>query len=98
MSNINKEYVLEIANLYGIEINENSDEHLVEDINGNITKLKKEDIPKLFGIELENAITWYSVENVDFNINTVIENSINVKFNSENNMYEFTADELIGVA
>lgn len=52
----------------------------------------------MFGIELENAITWYSVENVDFNINTVIENSINVKFNSENNMYEFTADELRGVA
>lgn len=53
MSNLTREYVLKLADLYGIEINEDLKEHLVEDINGNITELNRQDIPDLFDIDLE---------------------------------------------
>jgi len=68
MSNITREYALELANLYGIKVNENSKEHLVEDINGNITELKEQDISEIFGIDFEDNIKWHDTKDSDFNI------------------------------
>lgn len=56
MSNITREYVLELANLYGIEINKDSNEHLVEDLNGNITEFKSQDIPDLVGMDFDDSV------------------------------------------
>jgi len=53
MSNITRDYALELASLYGIEINEDSSEHLIEGINGEISQLKRADIPDLFGIDFD---------------------------------------------
>lgn len=98
MSNITRAYALELANLYGIEINQNSNEHLVEDTNGDITELKIQDVPDLFGIDFGASIKWHNTNNSDFNCDNVNEHSISIKFNLENNMCEFTAEELKGVA
>lgn len=55
MSNITRDDVLELARLYGIEVNKDSKEHLVEDENGNITELKIQDIPDLVGINFDDS-------------------------------------------
>lgn len=69
MSNITREYALELANLYGIKVNENSKEHLVEDINGNITELKEQDISEIFGIDFEDNISdIYIIRNITTSI------------------------------
>lgn len=56
MSNLTRGDVLKLADLYVIEINEDSKEHLVEDINGNITEFNRQDIPELIGINPEKEI------------------------------------------
>lgn len=56
MSNLTREYVLELARLYGIEVNKDSKEHLVEDIDGNITEFNIQDIPDLVGIDFDDSI------------------------------------------
>lgn len=98
MSNITREYALELANLYGIEINENSNNHLVENIDGDVTEFKRQDIPDLFGIDFDASIKWHNMNNSDFNCGNVNEHSINIKFNLEDNVCEFTVEELKGVA
>ncbi|MGN9160306.1 hypothetical protein [Clostridium sulfidigenes] len=98
MSNITREYALELANLYGIEINQNSNEHLVEDMNGDITELRIQDVPDLFGIDFDASIKWHNINNSDFNCDNVNEHSINIKFRLEDNICEFTVEELKGVA
>ncbi len=55
MSNLTREYVLELARLYGIEVNKDSKEHLVEDENGNITEFKSQDIPDLVSINFDDS-------------------------------------------
>lgn len=55
MSNLTREYVIELARLYEIEVNKDSKEHLVEDKNGNITELKVHDIPGLVGINYKQG-------------------------------------------
>lgn len=69
MSNITREYVLELAKLYGIEVNKDSKQHLVEDENGHITELKKQDIPELFGVDFDSDIKWYHIEDNEFQHN-----------------------------
>ena len=61
MSNITREYALELAKLYGIEVNKNSNEHLVEEKNGNIIKFKIQDIPDLIGINFDDSKKWFSI-------------------------------------
>ncbi len=98
MSNITREYALELAELYGIKVNENSNEHLVEDIDGNITELKEQDISEIFGIDFEANTEWYNTKDSEFSHYNVNEQSISIKFDLEDNMHEFTAEELKGVA
>lgn len=98
MSNITRQYALELANLYGIQINENSKKHLVEDIDGDVTELKKQDIPDLVGFDFCNGTKWYNVDDSDFNYDSVNEHSINIKFNLKGNICKFTVEELKGVA
>lgn len=98
MSNITREYALELANLYGIEVNENSKEHLVEDVNGDITEFERQDIPELFGVDFCASIKWHDIKDSDFDYDNVNEHSISIKFNLEDNISEFTAEEVKGVA
>lgn len=55
MSNITRQYALELAKLYGIVVNKNSKVHLVEDENGNITEFKIQEIPDLVGINFDDS-------------------------------------------
>lgn len=98
MSNITREYALELAKLYGIEVNENSKEHLVEDVNGHITEFERQDIPELFGLGFDSDIKWHDIEDSNFDYDSVNEHSISIKFNLEDNISEFTAEEVKGVA
>lgn len=56
MSDLTREYVLELAKLYRIEINKDSKEHLVEDIDGNITEFNRQDIPDLVGMNFDDSV------------------------------------------
>lgn len=98
MSNITREYALELAKLYGIEVNQNSKEHLVEDVNENITEFERQDIPELFGLAFDSDIKWHDIEDSNFDYDSVNEHSISIKFNLEDNISEFTAEEVKGVA
>lgn len=98
MSNITREYALELAKLYGIEVNKNSKEHLVEDANGDVTELERQDLSELFGIGLDSDIKWHDIEDSNFDYDSVNEHSISIKFNLEDNISEFTAEEVKGVA
>lgn len=98
MSEITREYALELAKLYGIDVNENSKEHLVEDSNGNIAELEQQNIPELFGVGFASDIRWHNIEDSKFDYNSLNENSISIKFNLKDNTSEFTAEEVKGVA
>lgn len=98
MSNITREYAFELANLYGIEVNKNSKNHLVEDANGDITKFERQDIPELFGIGFDPDIKWHDIEDSNFDYDSVSRHSISIKFNLDDNISQFTAEEVKGVA
>lgn len=66
------------------------------DINGDITKFDIQDIPELFGVGFDSYIKWHDIENSNFDYDSVNEHSINIKFKLEDNISEFTAEEVKG--
>lgn len=100
-NDITKEYILELAQLYGIEVYETSQNHMVEDVDGTIRPLLDSDYDDVFGFKNEENIDWINLDNCymdEFKNSKVSGNTLKVKLFNDEDTKRFNSEQLKGVA